>query len=146
MDGDTTVVAQDAYSGLLLPGDLFADKYRIECTLGMGGMGVVYGARNTLVDRPVALKFMLPEALRSTGAVARFLREARAVVQLQSEHVARVLDVDTLDNGRPYIVMECLDGANLAQLLRQRGPLPVAEACSYVVQAIDAIAEAHARG
>jgi eukaryotic-like serine/threonine-protein kinase len=145
-DGDTTLVGTDAYAGALLPGDLFADKYLIERTLGVGGMGVVYGARNTLVDRPVALKFMLPEALSSTGAVARFLREARAVVQLQSEHVARVLDVDTLPNGRPYIVMECLDGENLAQLLRHRGRLPIHEACGYVVQAIDAIAEAHARG
>jgi len=78
--------------------------------------------------------------------VSRFEREARAAVRLRSEHVARILDVGRLDSGSPYIVMEYLEGQDLAGLLAQRGPLDLATACDYVIQACDAIAEAHALG
>lgn len=77
-------------------------------------------------------------------AVARFVGEARAAVQIQNEHVARVSDVGALESGEPYIVMELLQGADLGDTLRQRGPLPVAEAVGWVLEASEAVAEAHA--
>jgi serine/threonine-protein kinase len=98
------------------------------------------------LDEKVALKFLLPEALHNPEAVARFAREARAAVKIKSEHVARVIDVGTLPNGAPYLVMEYLDGGDLAAWLQERGPLPIEQAVEFVLQACEAIAEAHALG
>src|SRR4051812_864318 len=127
-------------------GQLIAGKYRIERVLGRGGMGVVVAAHHLVLDQVVAIKFLLPEALGSAEAVARFEREARAAVKIQSEHVARVTDVGRLENGAPYMVMELLRGRDLDVLLRERGPLPLAEVADYVLQAGEAIAEAHGLG
>jgi eukaryotic-like serine/threonine-protein kinase len=127
-------------------GDVIAGKYRVEKILGAGGMGVVVAARHVQLDEKVALKFLLPEALGDEQAVARFVREARAAVKIKSEHVARVTDVGTLENGAPYIVMEYLDGGDLAAWLKQRGALPVEQAVEFVLQACVAVAEAHALG
>src|SRR5690606_33682382 len=76
----------------------------------------------------------------------RFEREARAAVKIKSEHVARVIDVGTLETGSPYMVMEYLSGVDLAQYLERSGPLSISEAVDYVVQAMEAIAEAHSLG
>jgi serine/threonine protein kinase len=127
-------------------GDLIAGKYQVEETLGAGGMGVVFAARHLALRRRVALKLLLPAAFKLPGASARFLREAQAAVAIQSEHVASVLDVGTLDTGAPYIVMEHLSGSDLARVLRDRGPLPVDEVIDFVLQAGEAIAEAHGLG
>ncbi len=126
-------------------GDLLAGKYRVEKVLGIGGMGVVVSATHLQLDQLVALKFMLPAVLGNPEAVSRFLREARAAVRLKGEHVARVLDVGTLENGAPYIVMEYLDGDDLHGTLTKRGALSVTEAVGYVLQACEAMAEAHAQ-
>ena len=91
----------------------------------------------------MALKFLTSDALLSGEAVARFAREARAAVKIKSEHVARVIDVGTLETGAPYMVMEYLQGRDLSQLLSARGRLPVEEAVEYVLQACEALAEAH---
>ena len=128
------------------PGTVLAGKYRVTKVLGEGGMGVVVAAVHVQLDEPVALKFMLPSALGSPEAVGRFLREARAAVKLKSEHVARVSDVGTLDSGAPYIVMEYLEGTDLSGVLAARGPLPAEEAVEYILQACDALAEAHSLG
>src|SRR5580658_8834970 len=88
------------------PGDVLAGKYRVERLLGVGGMGVVVAAHHIQLDEKVALKFLRPEALGDAECVARFDREARAAVKIKSEHVARVIDVGTLESGAPYIVME----------------------------------------
>jgi serine/threonine-protein kinase len=128
------------------PGDLIAGKYEVESVLGAGGMGVVIAARHTALRQRVAVKFLLPAAMRLPEASARFLREAQAAVAIQSEHVARVHDVGTLENGAPYIVMEHLSGTDLARVLKERGALPVEEAIDFALQAIEAIAEAHALG
>src|SRR5580692_5366081 len=127
-------------------GDVLAGKYRVERVLGMGGMGVVVAAMHTELDRRVALKFLLPSALANAVAVGRFAQEARAVVRLKSEHVARVIDVGRLETGAPYIVMEYLEGTDLGVTIEQRGKLPVPEAVDYVLQACEAVAEAHALG
>jgi eukaryotic-like serine/threonine-protein kinase len=127
-------------------GDILAGKYRVERVLGIGGMGVVVAAHHLQLDEKVALKFLLPEALGNSEAVARFAREARAAVKIKSEHVARVIDVGTLPNGAPYMVMEYLDGGDLAAWLQERGPLPIEQAVEFVLQACVAVADAHALG
>ncbi len=109
-------------------------------------MGVVVAAMHTELERRVALKFLLPAALANVVAVGRFAREARAVVHLKSEHVARVIDVGRLETGAPYIVMEYLEGRDMGTLLEERGPLGATEAVDYVLQACEAVAEAHALG
>jgi serine/threonine protein kinase len=128
------------------PGDIVAGKYRIERVLGSGGMGVVVAARHIDLDQPVALKFILPHALAGKGNVERFMREARAAVRLKSEHVARVYDVGRDAEDRPFMVLELLEGMDLAKLSKQKGPLPVADAVEYVLQACEALVEAHAAG
>ncbi|HEX6274620.1 MAG TPA: protein kinase [Polyangiaceae bacterium] len=127
-------------------GDVLAGKYRIERVLGEGGMGVVVAAMHLQLDERVAIKFLLPGALHNPEAVARFAREARAAVKIKSEHVARVSDVGTLETGAPYMVMEFLQGRDLAAVLAHGGPLAPADAAEHVLQACEALAEAHALG
>jgi serine/threonine-protein kinase len=127
-------------------GDVLAGKYRVERILGEGGMGIVVAATHIALEERVALKFMRAEATQREDGVERFLREARAAVKLKSAHVARVLDVGTLETGSPYIVMEYLEGSDLSEVLVQRGKLTLGEAVEYLLQACDAIAEAHSRG
>jgi serine/threonine-protein kinase len=128
------------------PGDVVADKYRVDRILGVGGMGFVVAATNLALSKHVALKMMLPEALRLDNAALRFEREARAAAALKSEHVAEVLDIGKLPSGVPYIVMEFLEGSDLEHVIRTNGPLPVTEAVLYLLQACEAIAEAHSVG
>jgi serine/threonine-protein kinase len=130
----------------IVPGTLLAGKYRVERVLGQGGMGMVVEARHTTLDERVAIKLLLPEHAARPDASARFLREARVAARIKSEHVARVSDVGTLENGAPYLVMECLDGCDLAALLQRAGVLGVADAVDYVVQGCEALAEAHGYG
>ena len=125
---------------------MLAGKYRVERTLGVGGMGVVVAAHHIQLDDKVAIKFLLPEMLSDAVAVERFAQEARAAVKIKSEYVARVFDVGALDNGTPYMVMEFLDGVDLASWLLQRGSLPVEQAVGFVLQACVAVAEAHTLG
>jgi serine/threonine protein kinase len=127
-------------------GQIVAKKYRVERLLGSGGMGVVAAAINLDLDQPVAIKFLSPDASTQGEAAERFRREARAAAKIRSEHVVRVLDVGIFEQRLPYMVMELLDGKDLGQELEARGQLPLAEAVRYVVQAIDAIAEAHGMG
>jgi eukaryotic-like serine/threonine-protein kinase len=127
-------------------GDILAGKYRVERVLGIGGMGVVVAAHHIQLDKRVALKFLLPEATTNAEVVARFAREARAAVKIESEHVARVIDVGAMESGAPYMVMEYLVGSDLAQRLLEHGAMPIEEAIDYLLQACEAIAEAHAAG
>src|SRR5580692_8348771 len=127
-------------------GSIIAKKYAIERVLGEGGMGVVVAAQHTQLRQRVAIKFLLPAIVAHPESVARFVREARASVRIQSEHVARVLDVGELDDGAPYIVMEYLEGTDLSSVLEST-PRPSAETViEYVLQACEAIAEAHSLG
>ena len=130
----------------VIEGQILAGKYRVERVLGVGGMGLVVAARHLQLDERVALKFMLWEMLTNAEAVARFAREARAAVRIKSEHVARVSDVGVLESGAPYMVMEYLDGGDLSAWLKQHGQLTVEQTVEFVLQASEAIAEAHALG
>ncbi|MBN9165689.1 MAG: serine/threonine protein kinase, partial [Myxococcales bacterium] len=127
-------------------GELLAGKYRVERVIGEGGMGVVLAARHEALATNVAIKLLRTSALEHTDVVGRFMREARAAVSLRSEHVARVFDVGNLEDGRPYIVMERLEGKDLGDVIDHGAFVPVADAVDYVMQACEAIAEAHAAG
>ncbi len=128
------------------PGDVLAGKYRVERVLGQGGMGIVVAARHLQLDQLVALKFLRKGTLENDEASARFLREAKAAVKLKNEHIAKVFDVGTLESGEPYMVLEYLDGCDLSQLAKQRGAIAASEATEYVLQACEALAEAHSLG
>ncbi len=130
----------------VIEGEVLAGKFRIERVIGRGGMGVVVAATHVHLGERVALKFLLPEALENPEAVQRFAREARAAVRIKSEHVGRVSDVGTLDNGAPYMVMEFLDGIDLSEWLLRRGVLPIEQAVEFMLQACEALAEAHILG
>src|SRR5688500_7703308 len=106
-------------------------------------MGVAVAATHWQLAKRVAVKFLMPEAMAAGGARERGVREARAAVQFKGEHVARVMDIGTLENGAPFIVMEYLEGLDLSTLLQSNGPLPVQTAVDYVLQVCEALAEAH---
>jgi eukaryotic-like serine/threonine-protein kinase len=126
--------------------EVLADKYRIERELGRGGMGIVLAATHLQLEERVAIKFLLPELASDPALVARFLREGRAAIKIRSEHVVRVRDVATLPGGTPYLVMEYLEGKNFEELLEEQGRLPAETAVDHVLQATEALAEAHALG
>ena len=128
------------------PGQILVDKYQVEKVIGEGGMGVVVAALHMHLQRRVAIKFLLPGMLENEEVVARFLREARSAAMLESEHVAKVIDVGELPDGSPFMVMELLSGMDLATLVQERGPLSVQDAVEYVIQGCEAIAEAHRAG
>jgi serine/threonine-protein kinase len=129
----------------ITPGQIIAGKYRVDRVIGQGGMGVVVAATHLHLEERVAIKMLLPEMARGE-IVTRFIHEAKAAVRIRSEHVARVIDVGSLENDSPYMVMEYLEGRDLAGELEARGPLPVEEAATYLLQACEALAEAHAKG
>src|SRR5258708_23044632 len=117
-------------------GQRIGGKYRVGRMLAFGGMGIVVAAEHLELRQRVALKVLFPSAgersfspateqRAHSDAVARFLREARAAVQIRSEHVVRVMDVDRIDGGPPYIVMELLECPDFGEVLYQPGPLPI---------------------
>jgi serine/threonine-protein kinase len=120
--------------------------YRFERVLGQGGMGLVVAATRAASGERVAIKVIRPDRARDRTNVERFLREGRIAGRLRSEHVARVLDVGAVGSDDPYLVMEYLEGESLEAALRRRGALPVAEAVDCILQACEAVAEAHALG
>jgi serine/threonine-protein kinase len=126
--------------------EVVAGKYRVERLVGEGGMGVVVAARHVQLDTVVALKLLPESSTADPVLVERFLREARSAAKLRSDHVAKVLDYGTLESGAPFMVMEYLEGATLADVLASHGRLEPATACDYVLQACEAVAEAHSLG
>jgi len=127
-------------------GLLVAGKYRIERVIGEGGMGIVVAATHEGLDQKVAIKFLAPEAIRNPEVVERFMREAKVAAKVKSEHVARVSDVGRVDGSTPFIVMEYLEGADLAAMIDTQKPLPIDEVCEIGLQACEALAEVHAAG
>jgi serine/threonine-protein kinase len=125
---------------------VLAGKYRIERLIGSGGTGVVAQATHLKLERQVALKLLRSEVSDSPETVARFAREARAAARLKGEHVTRILDVGELDDGTPYLVMEFLEGSDFRAYLAESGRLGITDAVGYVLQACEAVAEAHAAG
>jgi eukaryotic-like serine/threonine-protein kinase len=121
-------------------------RYRLEGLLGHGGMATVYLAHDAELGRPVAIK-ILAESLAGDAAFRkRLLREARLAARLSHPNVVSVYDVGETEDRRPYIVMECVEGVTLADLLRERGRLPADEAVDLATQACRGLAHAHAAG
>jgi serine/threonine protein kinase len=131
---------------MIEPGGVILGKYRVEHVLGRGGMGIVARAHHLILDQPVAIKLLLPGTLENEEMVQRFRREARAMVQLKSEHVSKVFDVGTLENGAPYMVMEYLEGKDLGRCLLDEKRLEPGFAVDLMLQGCEALAEAHASG
>lgn len=122
------------------------DKYQVISELGRGGMGVVYEAVHLGLGHRVAVKFLSTSAANDEAMLARFVREARAGANVDSEHVAKVFDLGMTEDNAPYIIMELLEGDDLANVLQQREKLRIADAARFTVQAAVAMAAAHAIG
>ena len=132
---------------LLLPsGEVIDKKYRVERALGKGGMGAIVLVVHEHLGTRHAMKLLIGDAWKDDSFKKRFLREARAAVALRSRHVTKVSDFGFLPSGAPYMVMEHLDGKDLREILEARGPLSPSEVARFLIQACDALAEAHARG
>jgi serine/threonine-protein kinase len=127
------------------PGDVIAGKYRIVRPLGQGGMGVVFEAFHLGLEENIALKLLLSTHADVDEFRSRFRREGHAAAKLRGEHVARVHDVGEHD-GTPFLVMELLHGRDLSFVRTTRSPLTAAIAVDYVLHALEALAEAHAKG
>jgi eukaryotic-like serine/threonine-protein kinase len=126
-------------------GGVVAGKYRVDRVIGFGGMGLVCAATHLELGTAIAIKFVRPERASDDRAVARFLTEARAAAQLQSQFACRVMDCGRLPSGSPYIVMEYLVGQDLRSLVNTRGPLTIEEGIALGLQACEALAEAHSK-
>jgi serine/threonine-protein kinase len=136
------------YTAYPQAGEVIDGKYQIEKMLGEGGMGAVAKAIHLLRRAPVALKFMSPHFVAFPGAVDRFLNEGVAASQIVSDHVVQVYDLGKLPSGAPYMVMEYLEGKDLAELLQQEGRpgLPVDRAIHFVLQILRGLQNAHSAG
>ena len=131
---------------ILKVGQLFLGKYRIERLVGKGGMGAVYAAVDSDLARKVAIKILLPHIASSRTAATRFVNEGRAAARIESEHVARVYSAGRTSQGLPYMILELLDGTDVADLLETRKRLGVEEAVDIMIDALQAVAEAHRLG
>jgi serine/threonine-protein kinase len=109
-------------------------------------MGVVVAAWHLELEQRVAVKFLHPLAMERADTAERFRREARSAAKIRSEHVARVIDVGIMEGGVPYMVMEYLEGHDISDEMAKVGMLPIEDAVDFVLQAIEALAEAHAAG
>jgi serine/threonine-protein kinase len=127
-------------------GQIISGRFRVEHVIGVGSMGIVLAARHLELDERVAIKFIRSEMQQLPGVLSRFAREAKAAVSIKSEHVAQVFDVGTAEGIGPYIVMEYLEGHDLAAVLELEGRLPIRRAVHYVMQACEALAVAHSSG
>jgi serine/threonine-protein kinase len=130
----------------ITPGTILAEKYRIERELGSGGMARVFEVMHLQLGERAAIKVLRPEVAHMDGVVERFSREAKAMSRLKSEHVARVMDVGQLPGGEPYMVMELLEGSDLSEVVDAHGSFAPTDAVDIMLQACEAIAEAHSRG
>jgi serine/threonine protein kinase len=129
----------------LLPGTVVGDRYRICELLAWGGMGLVYRAIHLELNSEVAVKTMRRELVNDNDAYERFVREARTAAKLKSNHVAKVFDFGRMTNGRPYLVMELLNGEPLSKRI-SRGAVSNEETIQCLLQACAGLADAHAQG
>src|SRR5438128_65537 len=113
--------AADADAAIPQQGEMVDGKYRVDGVIGRGGMAVVLAATHVQLEEKVALKILLPQWAEDPEFVDRFMREGRSAIKIRSEHVVRVIDVGSVF-GRPFLVMEYLDGSDLEAILTQMGP------------------------
>jgi len=132
--------------GTWMDGSIIRGKYRLLAKVGQGGMGSVYKALHLAFDEMRALKVIAPELLVDDLFVKRFKHEAVITRRLQHPNAVRVDDIDEAEDGRPYIVMEFIDGKSLKKLIREEGPLPVQRVLSIIKQCAAALDAAHRLG
>ena len=132
--------------GTWSPGSVIRGKYRVVCKVGQGGMGAVYKAVHLAFDELRALKVMAPELLSDELFVKRFEHEAKITRKLQHPNAVRVDDIDKAEDGRPFIVMEFIEGKSLKQVIREEGPLAWQRVCTLMKQASAALEAAHKLG
>ncbi|HEU0031754.1 MAG TPA: serine/threonine-protein kinase [Kofleriaceae bacterium] len=137
----TAPAADDSLIGFVL-----ADKYRILRPIGRGGMGVVYEAEHVQLGKRLAIKLMLDKYAENSEAIARFQREAHAASRIGNEHIIDVSDIGLTHDGRPFVVMELLNGRSLAQVIEMTGPMPPWRAIAIMRQVLRAVGAAHASG
>jgi serine/threonine-protein kinase len=143
---DAPTVARPAPGGVLERGEVFADRYEVLGTLGKGGMGVVYRARDRQLDEVVALKLLRPEALASDPTMLeRFKQEIRLARRITHRNVLRTHDFGET-SGVPYISMEYVEGVTLKELVRSRGALPLGAGLSIAKQMCHGLGAAHETG
>ncbi len=145
MTGPGVSTDEDFASPESLPGAVIDEKYRVDGVIGRGGVGLVVAATHLAISQRVAIKMIRDDVPMQRELLDRFQREASAAAMIKSEHVARVLDVGRLPTGRPYIVMEYLEGEDLERVLT-RGAVPFTAAVDLTLQACEALAEAHRAG
>src|SRR5262249_44121590 len=121
------------------------DTFRLEEAIGTGGMGAVYRALDTKLDRQVALKLLPPDQASDAEVVRRFYQEGRAAARLDHENIARVFSIGQ-DGAFPYIAFEYIEGVTIRQRVELSGPLPVAEAIDITLQIAHALVHACERG
>jgi tRNA A-37 threonylcarbamoyl transferase component Bud32 len=131
-------------AGLWAEGSVVRGKYRLLAKIGQGGMGSVYKALHLAFDELRALKVMAPELMADELFVKRFKQEAVITRKLQHPNAVRVDDIDEAEDGRPFIVMEFIEGRSLKDLIREEGPLPVSRVCAISRQVASALDAAHA--
>ncbi|WP_282419399.1 serine/threonine-protein kinase [Polyangium sp. 15x6] len=127
-------------------GTLAAGKYKVLRLIGRGGMGSVYEAQNVAIGKRVALKFLRTPAGADASVRARFHREARAVSAIESAHIVQIFDTGETEAGEPFLVMELLQGEDLATRLRRLGRMNVPQAVAIAAQALRGLRRAHAAG
>jgi serine/threonine protein kinase len=142
--GTALTVIADVTDNLI--GSVIQDRYRVISRIGDGGMGVVYEVEHVLIRKRFALKLLHRTLTQDPEVVERFHREARASATIGDEHIAEVSDMGYLTDGTPYIVLELLNGHDLAAELKRVGPLPVARAISIARQCCQALEAAHQKG
>ncbi|HTR75645.1 MAG TPA: protein kinase [Solirubrobacterales bacterium] len=125
-------------------GTVLSGRYRLEAKLGSGGMSTVYLARDTTLDRPVAVKVMHREMSEQPDQLERFRQEARAVAKLSHPNVVAVIDAGE-DGGHPYIVFEYVEGETLKARINRVGPLDIQEALAYAIEIARGLTVAHGR-
>ncbi len=126
-----------------LLGTTLGGRYRLESRIGSGGMSTVYRAHDETLERFVAIKLMNREVASDSDQLERFRREARAVARLSHPNIVHVIDAGE-DDGRPYIVFECIEGETLKERIRRLGRLPIPEAVAYSIEIARALGAAHA--
>ena len=126
--------------------DTIAGRFCIECEIGRGGMGTVYRASHLGLERPVAVKILKPEFAANPEVAERFMREACTMAKLRHPRAAMIFDAGRLDDGRPFIVMEYVEGVTLAETLVREHRLTPARAVRIASEICEVLAEAHGLG
>jgi len=129
---------------VLPPGSRLGDRYVVHELIGDGGMAMVYRGEHEILARPVAIKVLRSEAIDDTPApLLRFVQEARASSRIRHDNVVEVIDIGETDDGRPFMVMEYLEGEELGVTLEREGPLPWSRVQPMLVQILAALQASH---